>query len=59
MMFSNEYCESFKNTIFIEHLWWLLLECFLTSNTGDLRNQNTLQIQNINTSGEKMYNKIF
>ena len=24
MMFSNEYCESFKSTIFIEHLCWFL-----------------------------------
>ena len=24
-MFSCEFCEVFKNTFFIEHLWWLLL----------------------------------
>ena len=24
-VFSCEFCEIFKNTIFIEHLWWLLL----------------------------------
>ena len=25
-MFSCEFCEIFKSTFFIEHLWWLLLE---------------------------------
>ena len=25
-VFSCEFCEIFKNTFFIEHLWWLLLE---------------------------------
>ena len=25
-MFSYEFCEFSKNTFFIEHLWWLLLE---------------------------------
>ena len=24
-MFSCQYCEIFKNTFFIEHLWWLLV----------------------------------
>ena len=24
-MFSCEYCEVFKNSFFIEHLWWPLL----------------------------------
>ena len=24
-VFSYEFCETFKNTFFIEHLWWLLL----------------------------------
>ena len=24
-VFSCEFCEIFKNTFFIEHLWWLLL----------------------------------
>ena len=31
-MFSCEYCKILKNSFFIEHLWWLLLqmhaECF-------------------------------
>ena len=26
-MFSREYCEIFRNSFFIEHLWWLLLYC--------------------------------
>ena len=25
-MFSCEFCEIVKNTFFIEHLWWLLLQ---------------------------------
>ena len=25
LVFSREYCEIFKNSILIEHLWWLLL----------------------------------
>ena len=25
-VFSNEFCEIFKNSFFIEHLWWLLSE---------------------------------
>ena len=25
-MFSYKYCEIFKNTFFIEHLWWLILQ---------------------------------
>ena len=25
-MFSSEYCKIFKNSLFIEHPWWLLLE---------------------------------
>ena len=25
-MYSYEFCEIFKNTFFIERLWWLLLE---------------------------------
>ena len=27
-MFSSEYCEIFKNSFFIEYLWWLLLTAF-------------------------------
>ena len=26
-VFSSEFCEVFKNTFFIERLWWLLLLC--------------------------------
>ena len=25
-VFSYKYCEIFKNTFFIEHLWWLILQ---------------------------------
>ena len=25
-VFSCEFCENFKNTFFIEHLWWQLLQ---------------------------------
>ena len=30
-MFSSEYCEIFKNSFFIEYLWWLLLTAFSES----------------------------
>ena len=35
-MFSCEYCEIFKNSIFIEHLRWLLLDLFLASGSSRL-----------------------
>ena len=31
-VFSCEFCKSFKNTFFIEHLCWLLLNCIQRSN---------------------------
>ena len=27
-VFSNEFCEIFKNTFFIEHHWWLFFDMF-------------------------------
>ena len=35
-MFSCEYCEIFKNSIFIEHFRWLLLDLFLASGSSRL-----------------------
>ena len=29
-LFSSEFCQISKNTVFIEHLWWLLLFVFWT-----------------------------
>ena len=34
-MFFCEYCEIFKNSFFVDHVWWLPLNA-LTENTNDM-----------------------
>ena len=34
-MFFQEYCEIFKNSFFVDHIWWLPLNA-LTENTNDI-----------------------
>ena len=34
-MFFCEYCEIFKNSSFVDHVWWLPLNA-LTENTNDM-----------------------
>ena len=37
-VFSCEYCEIFKNSFFIEHLWWLLLDLVISTFNPLLQN---------------------
>ena len=41
--FSCEYCENFKNSFFVEHLWWLLLKLYALHFGTSLREPNIVK----------------
>ena len=44
-MLSSEYCKIFQNSLFIEHLWWLLLTPVTHPYVNSEREKNKICLQ--------------